>query len=281
MQAPLEFVISLLDEKKRAAPNGSPFWMARDVMSVLGYSDWTNFQKVLEKSIVSCDTSGEVSANHFCEVTEMVNIGSGAQRRIDNWILSKYACYLVAMNGDPSKPEIATAQSYFATQTHKQEAQEQLMDHERRLLLRDRVKDANKKLSGAAQNAGVRNVMFGVFHDEGYKGLYGGLGVREVKKSKGIPDDEEFLDCIGRAELAANEFRITQTEEQLRIKKVHGEQKAIETHRTVGAKVRSTIKEIGGTMPEKLPSEPSIKKLAAQKARAKKKALQSGTRDES
>ncbi len=280
MAEPIEVVISVLEEKKRAAPNGSPFWKARDVMAVLGYSDWTNFNNVLEKAIVSCDTSGEPSENHFCEVKEMVNIGSGAQRQINNWILSKYACYLVAMNGDPTKPEIATAQSYFAVQTHKQEIQEQLTDHERRLLLRDRVKDANKKLSGAAQDAGVRNLMFGVFHDAGYKGLYGGLGMREVKKAKGIPEKEELLDCIGRAELAANEFRITQTEEQLRIKKIQGEQTAIETHHAIGVKVRSTIKDIGGTMPEKLPSEPSIKKLAEAKAREKKRALKSGARDE-
>jgi DNA-damage-inducible protein D len=232
-------------------------------MNILTYKDWRDFRELIEKAIVSCDMAGNFSNNHFVQKDDMVEIGSGAQRKRENYVLSQYACYLVAMNGDPAKPEIAASQAYFADQTYKQEKQEALSEDERRLLLRNRVKDGNKKLSAAAKDSGVRDSMFGVFHDAGYKGLYGGFGMRDVKKSKGVPDKEDLLDCMGRAELAANEFRITQTEEQLRIKNIRGEQVAIETHRQVGAKVRQTIKEIGGTMPEKLPAEPSIKKLAA------------------
>lgn len=169
MSNQLDYIVTVLDEKKKTAANGNPYWMARDVMAVLGYQDWTNFRNVLVKAIASCDNSGEFSSDHFCEVAEMVSIGSGAQRKIENWILSKYACYLVAMNGDSNKPEIATAQSYFAVQTQRQETQDLLIEEERRLVLRDRVKDGNKKLSGAANEAGVRSTMFGVFHDAGYK----------------------------------------------------------------------------------------------------------------
>ncbi len=189
-------------------------------------------------------------------------------REREDYALSKYACYLIAMNGDTSKPEIATAQAYFVEQTYRQEHQEALSDEERRVLLRERVKDANRKLGGAAKDAGVRSAMFGVFQDAGYKGLYGEIGVREIKRRKGIGDNEDLLDCVGRAELAANEFRITQTEEKLRIEGIKGEQRAIDTHHAVGRRVRKAIEEIGGTMPERLPAAPSIKKLAAKRAKA-------------
>lgn len=261
----LDFVVKALDEKKRIAPNGSPYWMARELMVILGYSNWVNFKNAIEKAIVSCETAGVAPGDQFVGTDEMVSIGSGAHRQVEDWCLSKYACYLIAMNGEPSKGEIATAQAYFAIQSHRQESQDLLTDAERRLMLRDRVKDGNKKLSGAAQDAGVRSSMFGIFHDVGYKGLYGGLGVRDIKRLKGIDEKEELLDRMGRAELAANEFRITQTEEVLRNKQIKGETNAINTHAAVSRKVRQTIHEIGGTSPEKLPPEPSIKKLAEQK----------------
>lgn len=263
----LEFIKNALEKLRRVASNGKPFWYAREIMAVLTYTDWRDFRAVIEKARVSCDMAGNFSADHFVHTDEMVEIGSGAQRSRENYILSQYACYLVAMNGDPSKPEIASSQAYFADQTYKLEKQDSLTDQERRLHLWNRVKDGNKKLSRAASEAGVRNTMFGVFHDEGYRGLYGGLGLAQIKSVKGIPDNEDLLDCIDRAELAANEFRITQTEEQLRKGSVKGEQPAIKTHRRIGAKVRQTIKEIGGTMPEKLPAAPSLKKLAKQKAK--------------
>ncbi len=273
MEDHLEYVVNLLDSKKKAAPNGSPMWSARDVMTILGYRDWRSFKEVIEKARVACDNSGRFSGDHFVQLPDMVGIGSGAMREMENIVLSKYACYLVAMNGESKKLEVATAQTYFAIQTHRQESQELLSEEERRLLLRDRVKDANKKLSGAARDAGVTNSKFGIFHDAGYKGLYDGLGVRDIKKAKGIDGKDDLLDRIGRAELAANEFRITQTEQKLRNEAITGEQTAIDTHHRVGVQVRTAIKEIGGTMPEKLPPEPSIRKLAAAKVKEERNRL--------
>jgi DNA-damage-inducible protein D len=239
-------------------------------MEVLNYKEWRSFQEVIERAIQACEMSGNFEMDHFVRFSELVEGGSGAKLKRENWKLSRYACYLVTMNGDPSKPEIASAQTYFTVQTYRQESQDRLSEEERRLLLRTRVKDANRKLGGAAKDAGVRSAMFGIFQDAGYKGLYGGIGVRAIKNKKGIGDKEDLLDCIGRAELAANEFRITQTEEKLRIEEIKGEQRAIDTHLAVGKRVRQAIREIGGTMPELLPAEPSIKKLVAKKAKALK-----------
>jgi DNA-damage-inducible protein D len=260
-------VIGQLKAVERKTKTGRPYWMARDIVSILDYRDWRDFREVIERAKASCENAGNFVVDHFVLMPEKVEIGSGAMRERENFALSKYACYLIAMNGDTSKPEIATAQAYFVEQTYRQETQEKLSEEERRLLLRDRVKDANRKLSGAAKEAGVRSQMFGVFQDAGYKGLYGELGLRAIKAQKGIGEKDDLLDCIGRAELAANEFRITQTEEKLRLENVKGEQKAIDTHHTVGKKVRQAIKEIGGTMPELLPSAPSIKKLASKKSK--------------
>ena len=263
-------VMDQLKAAQRETPKGQPYWMAREIMSILDYREWRDFKEVIERAKTSCENAGNFIANHLVDMPEMVEIGSGAKRERENLALSKYACYLIAMNGDTSKPEIATAQAYFVEQTYRQETQAQLTDEERRLLLRDSVKDANRKLSGAAKEAGVRSNMFGIFQDAGYKGLYGGLGVRAIKAKKGIEQKEDLLDCIGRAELAANEFRITQTEEKLRIEGIKGEQKAIDTHQAVGKRVRQAIRDIGGTMPEQLPAAPSIKKLSSRKHKALK-----------
>ncbi len=268
-------VIGRLKSLQKITPAGVPYWMAREIMTALDYREWRDFREVLEKAKSSCSNAGNFEANHFVPMPEMVEIGSGAKRERENFALSKYACYLIAMNGDTSKPEIATAQAYFVEQTYRQETQELLSEEERRLLLRNRVKDANRKLSGAAKDSGVRSAMFGIFQDAGYKGLYDGRGSRAIKEKKGISDKEDLLDCVGRAELAANEFRITQTEEKLRIEGVKGEQRAIDTHFAVGKRVRQAIKDIGGTMPELLPAEPSIKKIAAKKARALKGSVES------
>jgi len=275
MDTHLTYVRDQLEKIQQLARNGQPYWDARMLMEVLDYKDWRVFQEVIERARQACEMSGNFSTNHFVPFPEMVAVGSGARRQRDNWKLSRYACYLVTMNGDPSKPEIASAQTYFTMQTYRQEKQDILSDEERRLLLRARVKDANRKLSGAAKDAGVRSTMFGIFQDAGYKGLYAGLGVRAIKEKKGISDKEDLLDCVGRAELAANEFRITQTEEKLRIEGIKGEQRAIDTHLAVGKRVRQAIKDIGGTMPEHLPAEPSIKKLAAKKAKILKAPVES------
>jgi len=276
MELEFDSTIKTLQKHRKTTEAGNPYWMARDLMDVLGYTTWENFSNVIDKAKTACEESGVQVSDQFLEATKMVDIGSGAKREVQDWYLSKYACYLITMNGDPSKHEVATAQTYFAMQTHQQEAQQQLTDEERRLLLRNRVKDANKKLSSAAQDAGVRSSMFGIFHDAGYKGLYGELGLKEIKAKKGIGEKDDLLDCIGRTELAANEFRITQCEEKLKKDKIQGEQTAIHTHHAVGKKVRDTIKEISGILPEHLPAEPSIKKLAAQKAKEAKALKASG-----
>jgi DNA-damage-inducible protein D len=270
---PFGNIVDELNRFKKIHGNGSEFWDARTLYRVLGYSDWTNFKAVIQKAIIACGNSGVFSSNHFRDFTDMIEAGKGAKREIENWYLSRYACYLIAMNGDSEKPEIATAQTYFAAQTLRSEAEQALTEEQRRLLLRDRVKGANKKLSGAAKDAGVRSQNFGIFQDAGYKGLYGGKGVQEIKRVKGISNSEDLLDCIGRSELAMNEFRITQTEEKLRAESIKGEQRAIDTHHEVGKKVRDAIRKIGGKLPENHAAEPSVKKLVA--AAKKQKRLSS------
>jgi DNA-damage-inducible protein D len=264
-------VINRLKTLQRKSPKGLPYWMGRDIMEVLDYKDWRVFREVIERAKTSCEMAGNFSAHHFVPQPEMVSIGSGAQRERENFALSQYACYLIAMNGDTSKPEIANAQAYFTEQTYLQEQQESLTESERRLVIRNRVKDANRKLSGAAKISGVRSRMFGVFHDAGYRGLYGGLGAEAVKTHKKIDPKDDLLDCMGRAELAANEFRITQTEQTLSNQGIKGEQKAIDTHMAIGKKVRATMKDLGNPLPENLAPEPSIRKLATAKAREHKR----------
>jgi DNA-damage-inducible protein D len=265
----IEYVKTALDACMCVTPKGFAFWYGRDVMEILGYADWTNFLHVVSKAKTACDNSGRFSSNHFHEITEMVSIGSGAKRKRENLALSRYACYLIAMNGDTGKPEVSTAQTYFAEQTRRQEIEQALTDQQRRLLIRDRVKDANKKLFGAAKAAGVKR--YGIFYDAGLKGLYGGLGRNDIKRAKGIPAEDDFLDCIDREELAANEFRITQTEAKLKRDGIRGEENATRTHLTVGKRVRQAIEEIEGTMPEDLPAVPSIKRLADKQKKDTKK----------
>jgi DNA-damage-inducible protein D len=260
MEPHIDYIKTSLDAKMHITAKGNPYWYGRDLMEILDYARWENFTPVIEKAEIACNNSGMFSNNHFLHMQEMVAIGSGAKSKRENIVLSRYACYLIAMNGESSKPQIATAQTYFAAQTHKQEIEQALSNEQRRLLLRDRIRDANKKLFSAAKAAGVTR--YAIFQDAGIKGLYGGLGVQDIKKKKGIPNEEEFLDCIDREELAANEFRATQTEAKLRRDRTHGETRTIDTHSEVGKRVRKAIQEIKGTMPEELPAAPSIKKLA-------------------
>ena len=269
MEPNIEYIRTALDAKMHVTPKGNPYWYARDLVEILDYARWENLVPVIEKAEIACNNSGMYSNNHFLRKQELVEIGSGAKTRRENMILSKYACYLIAMNGDSNKPQVATAQTYFAAQTHAQEVEQALTDQQRRLLLRNRVKDANKKLASAAQGAGVKR--YAIFQDAGYKGMYGGIGKDDVKALKGIPVADDLLDCIDREELAAHEFRATQTEAKLKRDRTQGETKAIDTHFEVGRKVRQAIQGIQGTMPEKLPAVPSIKKLANQQAKDSKK----------
>jgi DNA-damage-inducible protein D len=269
VESQIEYIKTALDVKMRVTPKGFPYWYARDVMEILAYANWENFAAVIDKARTACDNSGKSSSNHFLSIRELVKIGSGAKRKRENYVLSRYACYLIAMNGNTEKPEVSTAQTYFAVQTRTQEIEQALTEEQRRLLIRNRVKDANKKLMSIAKAAGVRK--YPIFQDAGYKGLYGGRGSEEIKRIKGIPESDELLDCIDREELAANEFRITQTEAKLSRERIQGEEKAINTHFSVGKRVRQAIQEIQGTMPEKLPAVPSIKKLSDKQARHAKK----------
>ena len=253
----LELVLAAFDRIKKISPNGAEYWMARDVQAHLGYSKWSNFEEVIKKGIVACKKGGNDPVNHIALKGKMVPIGSGAYRSISDYYLSRYGAYLVAMNGDPSLEQIALAQIYFAIQTRRQEISDQAGgDISLRIELRSRVRDANKHLGAAAKEAGVQN--YGLFHDAGYRGLYT-MGLADLKVKKGLGDKEDLLDRAGRVELAANEFRITQTEERLKKNDIKGDSGAQDTHEYVGKEVRKTIEKIGGTKPEELPTEPSIK----------------------
>lgn len=257
-----DIVVVELDRQKNFDSRGNEYWRARDLQMVLGYAEWRNFIEVVEKARSACETLGVDPSNQFVATTKKVRIGSGVALEVEDFFLSRYAAYLVAMNGDPRKEAIAKAQSYFAVQTIRQEESDQLSEEERRIQLRARVKDANKKLNSAAKGAGVINYAF--FHDAGYRGLYG-MSLASVKRRKKIDAKDDLLDCAGRVELAANEFRITQTEARLKREHVRGQDAASTVHNEVGKKVRKAIRDIGGTMPEELPTEIAIKKLVAAK----------------
>jgi DNA-damage-inducible protein D len=273
----LDSVVKALDGAKRIAPNGEEYWMARDIQSIMGYTNWENFEGVIEKARTACETSGITPDYHFLATKKVIKAGKGAKLERADCYLTRYACYLIAMNGESSKEQVATAQTYFAYQTRRQELDDQLTEAQRRIALRERVKKNNRSLSGAAFAAGVKK--FAVFNDAGYKGLYG-MGLVDIKRIKQIPQAEDLLDCAGRAELAANDFRITQTEQKLKRDDVRGEESAIDTHFTVGREVRAAIERVGGTMPEKLPAEQPIKKLIAAEKQTKKLRLRAAKSSE-
>lgn len=253
---------------KKVNEYGQEYWMARQLSKVLEYAEFRNFLPVIEKARKACENSGQHVADHFVEMHEMVSIGSGAEREMPSLALSRYACYLLVQNADPTKSVIANGQTYFAIQTRRQEladdkAFQQLKEDEKRLFLRNELKEHNKQLVEAAQLAGVETTIdFAVFQNHGYKGLYGGLDAKGIHGRKGLKKSQKILDHMGSTELAANLFRATQAEEKLRRDEVKGKDKANQTHFEVGAKVRQTIKELGGTMPEELPvPEKSVKQL--------------------
>ncbi len=260
---------------KRVSADGNEFWSARDLARVLEYTDSRNSVTVIAKAREACASSGHAVSDHFVETTEMVNLGSGAQRSIEDWALSRYACYLVIQNADPSKPLVALGQTYFAVQTRRQELadDEALKEDKMRLLLRAEMKKHNKNLAGVAKQSGVIDPLdYAIFMDHGYRGLYGGLGMRDIRERKRLKPRQQVLDHMGSTELAANLFRATQTEEKLRRENVRNKDHANRIHNEVGRKVRKTIHELGGTMPENLPVAESIKKVASRE----KKRLKAG-----
>lgn len=258
----------LFEQLKKIDSNGMEFWSARSISKLLGYSEYRHFQAVITKAKEACINSEHAIEDHFEDILAMVTIGSGAQRELPDVKLSRYACYLVVQNGDPTKPVIAAGQTYFAVQTRRQEladdqAFQQLKEDQKRLFLRNELKEHNKQLVEAAQQAGVEtNLDFAIFQNHGYKGLYGGLDQKAIHARKGLKKSQKILDHMGSTELAANLFRATQAEEKLRRDNVQSKQQANQTHFEVGQKVRQTIAELGGTMPENLPApEKSIKQL--------------------
>ena len=258
-ETPLTLGSKNFEDLKQINPHGAEYWSARELQSLLGYSQWRRFEEAVLRAIISCKETGNRANNHFAGAGKMVAVGSGSQRKISDFHLSRFACYLIAQNGDPRKPEIAQAQKYFAIQTRRQELSDQLLADLERLELRKQVAGEFKALSSAAQNAGVQNKMFGVFHDAGYKGLYGGLGHQEIKAVKAIPEKENLTDRMNTTELAANQFRMTQTREKLARDRIHDQQHAIRTHEEVGKEVRDAIKRIGGDLPEQIPPALHIK----------------------
>ena len=245
------------EDIKKIDENKIEYWTARELLPLLGYKKWQNSEEVISRAKKACVNSGQDTENHFTGFSKMVEIGSNTVREVKNYKLDRYACYLIAQNGDPKKPEIALAQTYFAIQTRKQEIFEQLPDSKKRLFIRNEVSDHNKKLFSTAKKAGVTK--FGLFNDAGYRGLYG-MPLSGIEQKKGIKKGE-LLDRAGSSELAANLFHITQTDEKLEKDKIQGDQSASQTHFMVGGKVRQTIKEIGGTTPERLPAEKHIKEV--------------------
>lgn len=260
---------------KRIDENNNEWWSSRSLAKALTYTDYRNFLEVMRKAWKACYNSGQNPNYHFVKSNEMINTGKGAERKVETWLMSRYACYLAVQNADPSKVIVAQAQTYFAIQVRRAE---KLLDNqfseedEKRLMLRGEMKKHNQRLASAAKEAGVlTNKDYGVFQNAGYKGLYGGLDQDDIHQRKGLTKNQHILDHMGSTELAANLFRATQTEDKLRRENILGKSDANRTHFEVGRKVRETIKELGGTMPENLPTPDSIKNLENKKKRLEQK----------
>ena len=258
------------EEIKHIDENGVEYWYARELQKILEYTQWRRFENVIDKAKISCENTGINAIDHFADVGKMVQIGSGAEKEIKDYKLTRYACYLIAQNGDSRKKVIALAQTYFAVQTRKQEITEKeysmLTEDEKRFYQRNLTRKGNYSLNQTAKNAGVKN--FDKFHNAGYKGLYNGETADDIAKRKGLRYREDILDNMGSTELSANLFRISQTEEKLRNDNINGEKEANDTHYNIGKDIREFIKKHGGTMPEDLPTpEKSLKQLEKEKVK--------------
>lgn len=256
---------SLFESIRHVNKYGQEFWYARDLQIALEYTEWRNFCKVIEKAKEACRGSNNAVSDHFVDVNKIVNAGA-TSKDIGDIQLSRYACYLIVQNGDPRKKVIALGQTYFAVKTRQQELienYENLSEDQKRIAIRQEMKEHNKMLVDAAKDAGVETTLdYAIFQNYGYMGLYGGLKASDIKERKGLKKSQDILDYMGYEELAANLFRATQTEAKLRRENIQGKQEANKTHFEVGKKVRDTIKDLGGTMPEDLPTpEKSIQQL--------------------
>ena len=268
-----EYTTKLFEDIKHIDENGHEYWFARELMPLLEYTEWRRFKGVINKAIINCKSSNNNILDHFVGADKMVSIGSNTKRNINDYKLSRYACYLIVLNCDPRKKVIALAKTYFAIQTRKQELSEkeyhELTEDEKRFYQRDLTKKGNYSLNIAARNAGVKN--FDKFHNAGYKGLYNGETADDIFKRKKLRYREDILDNMGSEELGANLFRITQTEAALREDNIMGENNANKTHYNIGKNIRKTIEKNHRTMPENLPTpERSLKDLEKETKRIDK-----------
>lgn len=257
---------TLFEAIKHTNEYGNEFWYARELQEALEYTEWRNFSKVIDKAITACHNSENLVSDHFVEVNKMVNVGSGAEREIEDFELSRYACYLIVQNGDSRKKVVALGQTYFAVKTRQQELidnYDTLDEDQKRLAIRNEMKEHNKLLVAAAKDAGVESSLdYAIFQNHGYMGLYNGMKAKDIQAHKGLKSRQNILDYMGHEELAANLFRATQTEAKLKRDNIQGKENANKTHYAVGKEVRDTIGRLGGTMPEELPTpQKSIKQI--------------------
>ena len=259
-----KYTEKMFEDIKHIDEEGKEYWLARELQTALDYKKWQKFINVIENAKIACEQSNFIIEDHITQVGKMINVGKGGKRKVEDYKLSRYACYLIAQNGDSRKKTIALAQTYFAIQTRKQELSEKeysmLTEDEKRFYQRNLTRNGNYSLNMVARNVGVRN--FDKFHNAGYKGLYGGETANDIAKRKKLRYREDILDNMNEDELVANLFRINQTKQKLLKDKVQGESNASDIHYEVGKKVRKAIKDIGGTMPEDMPTpKKSLKEL--------------------
>lgn len=260
---------------------GEEYWSARDLAPLLGYNKWERFDVAIQKAMIACEKTGNIIEYHFPTSWKVITVGKGAKHQIKDYNLSRFACYLVAQNGDPRKPQIAAAQVYFAVSTRANEIHQLRKEQEERLATRLKVSNSYKALAEAAAQSGVQSEFFGIFIDAGYLGLHRHT-VEELKTLKGVPDGEDYLDNITRAELSAIDFKNTQTEDKLIRDQVVGQEEAAQTHYFVGDQVRKAIEAIHAPLPEDLPSAPSIRKMVEERRRvARKRKLKAAPQNES
>lgn len=262
------------EDIKHIDENGIEFWYARELMPILQYSKWQNFEKILDKAKIACENSDISVFEHFTDVSKLSKRANNADVMIKDYKLTRYACYLIAQNGDSRKKVIALAQTYFAVQTRKQEISEkeysELTEDEKRFYQRNLTRKGNYSLNQTAKKAGVKN--FDRFHNSGYKGLYNGETADDIAKRKGLRYREDILDNMGSEELAANLFRITQTESRLKKDNICSEKEANKTHYNIGKNIREVIAKNGGTMPEELPTpKKSLKQLEKENKKSLRK----------